>query len=545
MKGNPWIALSTTITAQRRRRVAALALVIACAQLGGAAASATGGAATPPAPAGVARVLDEVFGKPMYEHSTWGYEVADANTGELLLGRNVGSMFLTGSTLKLYSSAAALAVLGGQHRFRTPVYRRGPVRGGVLRGDLVLVASGDFSFGLRDRRNGTLAFNNAPQIDHNYGDTGLPGPALVPHSHPLAGVEDLARQVRASGIRRVMGNVVIDDRLFRTFDGWPDGLISPMWINENVIDITAAPSSPGRLARIAWRPRTSAVRVVSTVRTVTGPGRSVTVESPAPGVVRISGRISAASKPILSIWQIPDPAAFARTVFIEALRRAGVQVSAPAAGANPAALLRSRTSYRRAERVALHVSPPLSQFVKVILKVSYNRGADDMVCLVAAAEGSRDCLAGLKTEQRTIVRLGVSPVTTVLFDGAGSSDFDRSSLTDFTTFLRRVQSTPWGRTLRDGLAILGVDGLLATSERGTPAAGHVFAKDGTRANVSPADGRGILAGLSQAGYIDAHSGRRLVYAEFLRDLPLASDFGGFYAARDDQGRIAAAFQEGW
>ena len=509
------------------------------------AAGSAAVAAAAPAPPGVQQVLAGILSKPLYAHSTWGYEVVDQGTGQALLGQNVDQTFVTGSILKLYSTSTALAVLGPNYRFRTPVYRLGAVRRGVLSGNLVLVASGDYSFGLRERRNGTLAYNNAPQIDHNYADTGLPGPALLPQSNPLAGVDQLARQVRAAGIRSVRGNVVIDDRLFQTYDGWPDGVISPIWINENVIDITTSPSAPGRPARVSWRPRTAAIHVVSQVRTVTGAGTPLTVDSPRPGVVRISGRIGAASKPILNIWQISDPAAFARTVFIEALRRAGARVSARATGANPTALLPRSRTYPRSARVAERVSPPLSQFIKVILKVSYNRGADDMVCLVAAAKRSRDCIAGLKTEQATIGRLGVSPVTTILFDGAGSSEYDRSTLEDFTTLLQRAATTSWGATLHNGLPILGVDGTAAANQKGTPAAGNVFVKSGTRGATSPTDGRGIFSAITQAGYINARSGRKLIYALFLRDLPVSPDLHEYIAADSDQGAIAAAFQENY
>ena len=77
------------------------------------------------------------------------------------------------------------------------------------------------------------AYNSAPQLDHSDAD-GAPGPTLVPHSNPLAGVEQLARQVRAAGIREVDGNVVIDDRLFNTYSGWPDGVMSPIGIDGSV-----------------------------------------------------------------------------------------------------------------------------------------------------------------------------------------------------------------------------------------------------------------------------------------------------------------------
>jgi serine-type D-Ala-D-Ala carboxypeptidase/endopeptidase (penicillin-binding protein 4) len=103
-----------------------------------------------------------------------------------------------------YATGAALAAYGPGYRFRTPVYRQGLLRRGVLGGDLILVASGDFSMGLRDRKDGTLGFNSLPEVDHNDAGTGPAGPALVPGSDPLAGLDRLARTVRAAGVRVAM-----------------------------------------------------------------------------------------------------------------------------------------------------------------------------------------------------------------------------------------------------------------------------------------------------------------------------------------------------
>jgi D-alanyl-D-alanine carboxypeptidase/D-alanyl-D-alanine-endopeptidase (penicillin-binding protein 4) len=209
----------------------------------------------------------------------------------VLLNLDADKLFVTGSILKIYATSAALDTLGPDYRFRTPVFRRGTVRGGVLAGDPVLVASSDTSFGLRDRRDGTLGYNNAPEIDHNYADTGLPGPALLKSSDPLVGVNDLAKQVRGSGIRRVTGDVAIDDRLFRTFDGFADGLMSPIWVNENVIDITTRPTSAGKPAQVDWRPKSAAIRVVNRVKTVLGDGEPLTVRTVRPGLGDQQGQL--------------------------------------------------------------------------------------------------------------------------------------------------------------------------------------------------------------------------------------------------------------
>src|SRR4051794_7711065 len=168
-----------------------------------------------------------------------------------------------------------------------------------------------------------------------------------------------------------------------------------------------------------------------------------------------------------------------------------------------------------------------------------------MVCIVAAAKRSRECTAGLRTELAVLKRFGVSPTTTILFDGAGPSEYDRSSPRDYSVFLRRIQGSSWGAALRGSLPILGVDGTFATNQRGTPASGKVFLKSGTRIQEPRTDQQAIASAITQAGYIDAKSGRKLVFSLFLRDLPLSPDLSEFFAADEDQGRLAAAFQQGY
>ena len=499
-------------------------------------------------PAKVDQTIAQVLSKPIYAHSIFGIYLADETTGQTLIDRNGQAMFVTGSIMKTYSTASALAAYDPNYRFRTPVYRIGQVSDGTLDGNLVLVASGDFSFGLRDRPNGTLAFNSFPQIDHNYADTGFAGAALVPNSHPLAALDELAKQVRAAGIRRVRGNVAIDDRLFATYKAWPDGLISPIWVNENLIDITVVPARAGAPATVDYRPKTSTISVVSKVATVASGMKTqpLSVKRLAPDRVEVSGEIAADAKPTLVTAQITHPAEFARTAFIEALQRAGVSVSAGDLGANPVTLLPGPSAYVRAAMIAEHVSPPLSQYVKVILKISYNRGADLMVCLVAVKSGSRDCADGLSTEVRTISALGVSPMSTIVYDGAGSVDDGRTTPADEATFLRKLMSVPWGHYVHDGMSILGVDGTQATNEVGTPAAGKVRIKDGTRLIGSPS-GQVYLPAKTQVGYIEARSGRRLVYGVFLNDIPTtaADAFDAFSTADHDEGAIVAAIQQSY
>ncbi|MGH8531285.1 MAG: D-alanyl-D-alanine carboxypeptidase [Gammaproteobacteria bacterium] len=283
-------------------------------------------------PVSVADTIARITAQPRYRHSTWGLSVIDRASGEVLLEQLSDKLFVPGSIVKMFSTAAVLDSYGTDYRFRTPVYHTGALNRGVLEGDLVLVASGDLSLGLRERPDGTLAFNSAPEFDHTYANTGLAGPALV-RGDPFAGLDQLARQVRDAGIGEIRGNVVIDDRLFTPFSGWPDGLISPIWVNENRIDITITPADPGKPAAVERRPKTAAYTVESAVETVAH-GRETTlkVDAPKPGVFRVHGQIAAGHGPALRVGEIADPAAFARIAFIEALERAGVRVRAGGQG---------------------------------------------------------------------------------------------------------------------------------------------------------------------------------------------------------------------
>src|SRR6476619_5658962 len=210
--------------------VAAAGVVVAGVALG-VVRSVTAGAAEP-VPPSLAKAIRDLEAEPRYAHSSFAIQVEDRGTGDVLVDERGDAMSTTGSVLKVYPTTTALHLYGADHTFHTPVFRTGPVRHGTVPGDPVLVASGDFSMGLRELPNGTMAFASAPSVDHTYANTGLP--AIEVGADPLAGVNDLAQQIAAAGITKVTGNVVIDDRLFTTFVGWPDVTVSPA--SSNIIN---------------------------------------------------------------------------------------------------------------------------------------------------------------------------------------------------------------------------------------------------------------------------------------------------------------------
>jgi serine-type D-Ala-D-Ala carboxypeptidase/endopeptidase (penicillin-binding protein 4) len=181
----------------------------------------------------------------------------------------------------------------------------------------------------------------------------------------------------------------------------------------------------------------------------------------------------------------------------------------------------------------------------VILKVSANRGADLLVCLVAVKHGQRDCPDGLAFLQSNAARLGSPADVTFAVDGGGSDDRDRINPLAITTFLRNLLRQPYGSALRAALPIVGVDGSLATLGKGTPSVGRIQAKPGNRVGFTTAT-LGIAGASNLVGYIEAKSGRTLVFANLINNIPLTGAvIPEVFSIFDDQQLINDAFQQAY
>lgn len=507
---------------------------LACAATCGAGAVAASAATGPVA--GLDPAALEVMNQPAYARGEWFISVRDLATGEQLVSHNAERLVEPGSVTKTYSIGAGWQHFGPEYRVTTPIKRKGKVVRGTLRGDLVLVAKGDMTMDGRTKANGDVAFTN---LDHNDANA-LPGATLTPQN-PLTGINKLAQRVRKSGIRAVSGNVIVDDRLFDTFE-LGDGPVTPIIVNNNLIDLTTTPTRPGRIARVAMRPRVAPWQVTTRVRTVAAGGATqITVSSPRHGRIVLSGTVAAGSDPALNVYEFDDPARFARTAFIQALRRAGVKVSSNAVATNPVGALPSKRAVNALPTVASLRSLPLKQEATYVLKVSYNRGAQTMVCLLAVAAGSTDCDDGL-TKARQIWRAaGLNTDGAVIIDGSGlpGNLVTTNNQVDLQTIMaRRPDAALW----RSALPVLGVDGSLALVQRDGPAAGKVFAKTGTLGAPDLFNGRILFPAKALGGYMDANSGRRLVFAIVAAN-SVFSDIRGAFAANEDVGKVAAIIQQ--
>ncbi|MFJ7199666.1 MULTISPECIES: D-alanyl-D-alanine carboxypeptidase [unclassified Streptomyces] len=322
----------------RRLRTRAVTVIaastVAAVTLTACSAGSIGHSAPPSSSTpGVSAELRKLMNTAPWSSGEWGVQVTDLKSGTVVQSENPSSQFMTGSTAKTFAVGAALDVLGSDHRFHTPIVHSGSVSGdGRLSGDLIMVGSGDLTLGGRTNAAGDL---DIPDFDH-YDANAVPGMATLTPEDPLAGIDDLARQVAASGIRRIDGDVIIDNRLWDpvSIGGTP---ITPTVVNDNLIDVLITPNAPREQATVGWRPKTASFTVDAQVTTTAaGTAPAVRTDSTFPGHIRVRGSMPAdATAPFMATYQVPDPAAFARTVLVEALTRHGVSVAATPLGSNP------------------------------------------------------------------------------------------------------------------------------------------------------------------------------------------------------------------
>lgn len=476
--------------------------------------------------------LAAVTADPLYANAQWGILVADLASGETVYEHNADKLFAPASTTKLFSVAAALDALGADHRFQTPLYAHGELSDqGVLEGDLILVASGDLTLGGRTDAAGHLAFTNS---DHTY--AGFSSTAELTAPDPLAGLDELARQAAAAGLKQVCGDVAIDDRLFDRAEGTGSGpsLVTPILVNDNLIDLSIAPAVAGSPATVAWRPQSAAWQVDARVDTVAeGEETKVEVQSLGSGRIVVRGQIAAARQPLVRIVEVDDPASFARTLLIEALARQGISVEASALASNRPEALPPRDGYTMLKQVALLTSPPFAENARLILKVSHNLHASTLPLLVAAHHGRRTLSDGLQRQREFLKSAGVD-VDSLSFGGAAGGDrADYVTPRAAVQLLRHMAGRPDYDAYLAALPVLGVDGTLATSAaEDSPARERVQAKTGTLIWENTMNGRFLLTSKALAGYLTTTSGRRLAFGMYVNNVHLDDSASTSRVGRD-------------
>ena len=488
--------------------------------------------------------IAKVISRPEFAHANFGIEFYALDTGKVVYALNADKLFVPASTTKLLTEGTLLASLGADYRFYTRIYRTGPISSnGELKGDLILVASGDPNLSNRVQPDGTLAFVDE---DHSYDGPALPG-------DPLMVIRKLARDVAGKGIRKIKGRVLVDTSLFPdgSREGGTNVVMSSIIVNDNVIDLVGKPGAKvGDPAIVETSPRTACLKFVNVITTAPANAKpllhSPLVATSPDGtvVVTLSGSLPLGMDRQTAAFPVPSPTQFATAVLREALASAGVALRKQKSADQGVDFSTFPRFYTPGNQVAEHISMPLSEEIKVTLKVSQNLHAGMGPILLGAlvAKDRKNTLnAGFGVQRSFLESAKLDLSGASQGDGAGGDWADLFSPDFMVHYLAYWTTRPDYPIFFKALPILGKDGTLAKIQTDSPGAGHAFAKTGTYDSEDKLGGKIMLNGKGLAGYVVRKDGRKLAFAAYVNhvSLPLDGD-APQQVAGQALGEIAAA-----
>jgi serine-type D-Ala-D-Ala carboxypeptidase/endopeptidase (penicillin-binding protein 4) len=462
-------------------------------------APVAGAVATDAAAAELAAELSAILSRPGWRDDRWSVLVYSLDRGDTLFAHGAYDVLAPASNMKLFTTAAALYFLGPDYRWNTFLLATGPIRDGVLDGDLVVYGTGDPTFSGR--------FGGALAIWQAFADT-----------------------LAAHGVREIRGDIVGDGSYFDgpgAGEGWQHSYMNASYAAtagalsyaENVAMLRIQPAQ-----QAGWRPTVrllpggEGIAVVNQATTVArGATRIQAARVAYDGPVVISGQIAVGSAPVDRAVPVSDPERFAAAVFREVLLRRDIVITGSLRSARTAdeSPVTGRSVFAPAldphdpiRVLAVHTSPPILQVLDIINQRSHNLMAEQVLRTVGRVAAGTGSVEGGRRAIEYMMRAEghPAPEEVAVYDGSGLSVLNRSSARALVSLLAVMAESPlwdvyWQTLPEAGSARLRRMGA-------TPAQANLRAKTGTIDRVS-----------ALSGYVRAANGERLAFAIVSNNVP--------------------------
>ena len=437
--------------------------------------------------------LDFIFDDPQFEHSIWGVRIEKLD-GEVIYDRNGNKNLIPASNMKIYTTAAALDILGADFQYETRLEAQGNITpDGLLEGSLVIVGSGDPSLG-------------SWHIDNNTGSYVL--------------LKTWVDNVKQAGIKEISGDIIGDGRVFsddyyclnwdiEDIFYWYGTGSSGLAIEENCFRFTTAPGKKvGDKAIITIDPDTKYIKIENEVITANPNGpktADIVWRDPESDIVRFAGAIPVNAKPFMQRGSVWDGTLYTATLFKEALEKESVKVNGIARNIRdiPDPEMNLNSEEKRT-LLATYISPPLSELIAVVNKPSHNFFADQILRTLGCHAGDEGSFKeGAKVVKKWLKKIGAPNADSFLMqDGSGLARRSFVEPAQICSILRyMINKEETGKYFYDSLPIAGVDGDLKNRMKSAPTKGNVHAKTGFISHVR-----------SLSGYVTAANGEMLVFS---------------------------------
>ena len=425
----------------------------------------------------------------------WSLVVVDLASGETLGAHQAERALIPASNMKLLTTVAALELLGPDFVHETRVVLQGAPVEGRVPGHLWVVGGGD------------------PTISRRFD----PEPLL----------SDWAEALWKKGVRRIGGDVVIDDRCFEAVrwhpawepedrDEWYGAEVSGLTLNDGCVDV--AVSGGDRAPRVELRPASDYHRLDLQARAGGAKKEhrySILRAGEDERTLRVTGVVWTKAGAAETSVPVPDPGLWFGFVLERALRERGITVEGRVRHAAPDEQAGGLTVHLR--------KAPLPRTLEVTNRRSQNLYAECLLkTLGRTQEREGSWTAGARVLERWAREAGIAPEQVKVSDGSGLSRQNRLSARALGQVLRRVLLGKHAALFESSLAAPGEEGTLRSRLTKLPGGVKLRGKTGTMTGIHG------LSGVLTRGE------RKVVFA-FLGNGP-----GAVRAALDDMVELVAA-----
>lgn len=427
--------------------------------------------------------LDSLLVAAPFERSLWGIALLD-DKGRLLYGYNADKLFIPASNTKLVVSATAAAMLPADWTIRTSLYGTGPVKDGVLEGNLVLYGRGDPTMGRRCYAT----------------DTTRSG---VCDRDPFTRLRELATGLKAAGVTIVRGDLIGDGSWFDPeiihsdwvsydLNWWYAAPVTGLGFNDNSVDISWKPGpAVGSPAILTMDPNLGDLTLENRTRTTAANGPNTIGDRMyrVPGTLQLwaEGEVAVDYRGSMESFALPDPNLFTARALRQALGEAGIAVLGTTRSTTDST---AYVTARQGAPLAETTSRPLVDWIFPVLNTSQNWYAEMLLKQLGRQFNNEGSWESGITVERRFLRDSVRADTTqfALADGSGLSASNLVSPLTFAQLLGYIRKHPHYPAFAAGLPQSGQTGSLKNRFLGTPMEGRVRAKTGSISRVNTLSG---------------------------------------------------------
>ena len=401
--------------------------------------------------------------------ANYSIHIQEVHSHQPIVSWNSHTQRKPASVIKLLTVYAGLLELGYDYRWETKFFHTGYIRNGVLRGDLYVKASGDPTLSTKD-------------------------------------IDSIVSQIRDSGIRKILGNIVIDRSIFsvpsRNNSGFDKNKYSPynampdaMMFNERRSTICITPR--GRSVRIDKDTPDKSYKIVNRLKIVNGScrrGRSwprvnIKTNSSGRSTILLSGRLSkrCGKRTICKVVSMPHRAFY--YTLKNGLKKAGIGFQGT---------LKLKKVPKKANYIFSHYSTTLENVISKIAKKSDNLMARQLMLTLGAKSFSppSNNFKSRKAVKQILNRYHIlERGTTFLDNGSGLSRVSKLTAQSLNNLLIDGALRGDARRWMNTLSIAGIDGTIRRRFKHSSVYGRAWMKTGTIRGVA-----------NIAGYVEGSSG---------------------------------------